>query len=113
LRAVSEAIRANLREMDVAARYGGEEFVVLLPETDLEGAHMVAERIRSALAAEPVIRLEDATGAWCSVSAGIATFPEHASNAARLVETADLALYSAKRSGKNRVVSAGSAAMGA
>jgi diguanylate cyclase (GGDEF)-like protein len=102
---VSAVILNSLREMDIAARYGGEEFVVVLPETDNEGAVAVAERIRSDIAAQHVLTEEFGTLS-CTVSSGVATFPEHAITAARLVESADRALYSAKRNGKNRVESA-------
>ncbi len=102
LKAVSGIIRSNLREMDIAARYGGEEFVVVLPETDCEGASAVADRIRADVGdlswdtggSGPVKR---------TVSVGVASFPRDASSAARLLELADAAMYRAKRAGKNRV----------
>jgi diguanylate cyclase (GGDEF)-like protein len=106
LRAVSAVIRSNLRDMDVAARYGGEEFVVLLPETSLENARIVAERITSQVAAQHILT-RDENILHCTVSAGVATFPEHAPTASRLVEAADRALYNAKGAGKNRVEIAG------
>ena len=105
LRAVSAIIRDNLRDIDIAARYGGEEFVVLLPETELEGAVAVAERIRSNVEA---YRLEksDRARVLRTVSIGVASFPEHAGTAPQLLELADQAMYRAKRAGKNRVESA-------
>jgi diguanylate cyclase (GGDEF)-like protein len=107
LKEVSAVIRRNLREMDIAARYGGEEFVVVLPETDCEGALAVAERIRAEVE-EARFRV-DAAGTEVSktISVGVAGFPAHASTAARLVEAADAAMYRAKRAGKNRVGFAG------
>jgi diguanylate cyclase (GGDEF)-like protein len=106
LRAVSSVIRANLRDMDIAGRYGGEEFVVLLPETDRDGALLVAERIRVGVANQQVF--SDETGPiGCRVSSGVASYPDHASSTARLVEVADRALYEAKRAGKNRIETAG------
>ena len=105
LRVVSSVIRANLRDMDIAGRYGGEEFVVLLPETDRDGALLVAERIRAGVANQQVF--SDETGPiGCKVSSGVASYPEHASSTARLVEAADRALYEAKRTGKNRIEAA-------
>jgi len=107
LKAVSAIIRDNLRTTDVAARYGGEEFVVVLPETDTQAAAGVAERIREGVES---LRLDGPDSAQVSktVSAGVATFPHHAASALRLLESADAAMYRAKRAGKNRVVSAGS-----
>ena len=104
LKAVSAIIRQNLREMDIAARYGGEEFVIVLPETETPGAVAVAERVRS----DVETRLFKPGGAAVNrtVSVGVATFPRHASNAIRLLEASDAAMYSAKRAGKNRVEAA-------
>lgn len=106
LRAVADAISGNLRAVDVAARYGGEEFALLLPETDTAGALAVAERIRADV---EELRLEGPESAPVlkTVSSGVATFPNHAASALRLLESADAAMYRAKRGGKNRVVSAG------
>ena len=105
LKAVSAIIRGNLRDMDIAARYGGEEFVVLLPETELEGALAVAERIRTGVDG---YRLDGSGKARAvgTVSVGVASFPEHAKTALGMLESADEAMYSAKRAGKNRVESA-------
>lgn len=105
LRAVSEIIRGTLREMDIAARYGGEEFVILLPETEMSGALLVAERIRSEVEA----RRFAPTGEQIvsrTVSIGVAEFPGVASTAHGLLESADAAMYRAKRAGKNRVEAA-------
>ena len=106
LRAVSSVIKENLRTMDVAARYGGEEFVVVLPETGTAGASAVAERIRAGVEA---LRIDgqQTSGVVKTVSVGVATFPDHAVSALRLLESADAAMYRAKRAGKNQVVSAG------
>lgn len=105
LRAVSAVIRANLRDMDIAARYGGEEFVILLPETEMEGALAVAERVREGVEA---IRALDIAGDTVvgTVSVGASSYPAHATSALRLLESADAAMYRAKRAGKNRVISA-------
>ena len=105
LKAVSAVIREQLREMDIAARYGGEEFVIVLPETELEGALAVAERVRAGVAA---IRDPDVARARsvATVSVGVSAFPVHAASALRLLESADAAMYRAKRSGKDRVETA-------
>ena len=106
LQMVSETIRENLREMDVAARYGGEEFVVVLPETDLEGARAVAERIRRGVEQLSFIGGEGVPPVHKTISVGVASYPHNAANHSKLIETADHAMYVAKRSGKNRVVAA-------
>lgn len=103
LQAVSGIIRNNLREMDVAARYGGEEFVIVLPETDSQGALAVAERIREGVDEYGFVGGEDIAPIHKSISVGVATFPVHADCASRLIEAADRAMYAAKRDGKNRV----------
>ncbi len=100
LRAFADALRENVREVDTPARYGGEEFAVLLPETDLEAAQHVAERIRAAMAGR---RAADVPGGLTvTASFGVAAFPESPTEAA-LFAAADEALYRAKADGKNRV----------
>jgi diguanylate cyclase (GGDEF)-like protein len=103
LQSVSEAIRANLREMDVAARYGGEEFVVVLPETDTDGAYQVADRIRASVEAIRFGTAEGAAPVHKTVSIGVATYPQHAMAQGKLIEAADRAMYAAKKDGKNKV----------
>jgi diguanylate cyclase (GGDEF)-like protein len=103
LRAVSSIVRQNLREIDVAARYGGEEFVLVLPETDLAGAAAVAERIRASMEAHPQVAAQGGDPVGQTVSLGVATYPHHATTTARLIEAADMAMYEAKRRGKNQV----------
>lgn len=101
LRHVARAIKNNTRAVDVAARYGGEEFVLILPETDLDNARVAAEKIRGF-----VEQMEVAHGLETirvTISLGIATFPRHAEDKQSLIRSADGALYTAKRSGKNRV----------
>lgn len=102
LRSLPELIRGQLRINDIPCRYGGEEFGVILPETAGEQAADVAERIRSVVAAAP-IALPDGRALRVTVSLGIATFPKDAENEESLVSAADLALYQAKRTGRNRI----------
>jgi len=105
LRALGETIRANLRAADIPGRFGGEEFCLLLPETDLPGAQVIAERIRAAVAALQIS--EGRETLKTTISIGIAVHPQHFSGtASSLVGAADEALYAAKKSGRNRIIAA-------
>ena len=97
---VAHAIMASLRKTDVAGRYGGEEFLVLLPETDLKAAHIVAEKIRNTVA---LLQFETKDLA-VTISAGVAE-AEKGESFEALINRADAKLYTAKRNGKNRVES--------
>jgi diguanylate cyclase (GGDEF)-like protein len=103
LRVVADKIREQTRRADILIRYGGEEFVVILPLTSKTHARLVAEKLRGAVAAT----VTDAAGPRATpevtVSVGVATFPEDASNAPELLRAADAALYQAKELGRNRV----------
>jgi diguanylate cyclase (GGDEF)-like protein len=89
------------RSMDCTARYGGEEFAVLLTGTSADVANEVAERIRARVEAQ------EFAGRKITLSIGIAEFPTNGETADEVISSADEALYSAKRSGRNRVVRAG------
>jgi diguanylate cyclase (GGDEF)-like protein len=102
LRAFADVLRDTLREIDIASRWGGEEFALVLPETDLDGAMHVAERVREALATRIVLGPDGAT-LRVTASFGVAAYPGSATPEA-LVAAADEALYGAKRAGKNRVL---------
>jgi len=86
--------------MDTVARYGGEEFAVILPETETEAACQAAERLREVVA---LLALTSGPGA-VTVSLGVAVTRAPAATPEGLIQAADVALYRAKRSGKNRVV---------
>jgi diguanylate cyclase (GGDEF)-like protein len=104
LRAFAGVLRDTVRDIDVAARYGGEEFAVLLPQTDLDGAERLAERLRETMAAHVIASPEESDFSVTS-SFGVASFPEAGTSAA-LFAAADEALYRAKSAGKNCVVCA-------
>jgi diguanylate cyclase (GGDEF)-like protein len=106
LRAIGRILHAESRGIDEPARYGGEEFVVALPETGIEGALEVAERIRARIEAEPVGRVEGDGEIRITASLGAATMPAVGAEVRELIAAADAALYEAKRSGKNRVFAA-------
>ena len=85
---------------------GGEEFTVILPETEVEGALKVAERIRAGVAGADLVGCPGEPAVHRTVSVGVATFPDASTSAAGLVEAADRAMYLAKRLGRDRVVAA-------
>lgn len=101
LKRVAAIMREACRDVDFVARYGGEEFLIMMPETEIDGATEVAERIRKKIAAE---RLP--AGA-ITLSLGVSSFPAHGDAPEQLIAEADAALYQAKRAGGNRVVAAG------
>jgi diguanylate cyclase (GGDEF)-like protein len=86
-------LTAELREVDTVARLGGDEFAVLLPDATGEGAASVAEKLRAALHAPLVL---DGVALDLDASIGIAVYPEHGSDAAQLLQHADVAMYAAK-----------------
>jgi diguanylate cyclase (GGDEF)-like protein len=99
LKEISRMIRESVREIDLVARYGGEEFSLILPETDRKGAILAAERIRKRIAQHVFSAYDEKLNV--TVSAGLAVYPEDASDIERLIGKADAALYRAKNSGKN------------
>ncbi len=106
LREFALRIRKSIRNIDLACRYGGEEFVVVMPETDLAVASMVAERLRRRIASEPFAIEQGLTSLNVTISVGIAGMNAPNETAAAILKRADQALYRAKRDGRNRVVDA-------
>jgi diguanylate cyclase (GGDEF)-like protein len=100
LAAASAALRSTLRESDLAGRYGGEEFLILLPDTPLDGAVVLAEKLRDEVALVSVPGVDRAITA----SFGVASFPDDTPDGDMLVRMADRALYAAKALGRNCVV---------
>ena len=104
LREFASRISANVRGIDLACRYGGEEFVVVMPDTDLNFAYMVAERLRQAVADAP-FRITPAPGQLSvTISIGVTASEGTRDTPEALLKRADQALYRAKRDGRNRVV---------
>ena len=106
LRMVGRVLQLESRGVDEPARYGGEEFAVALPETGLEGALDLAERVRVRIESEQVPRAGGAGAVSVTASVGAASMPGSADGAEALIAAADAALYEAKRAGKNRVAGA-------
>ncbi|MCW5691447.1 MAG: PleD family two-component system response regulator [Pseudolabrys sp.] len=104
LREFAVRIRKSIRNIDLACRYGGEEFVIVMPETDIAVAGMVAERIRRKIASEPFAIQQGEKHLNVTLSIGIAALGGTGDTAATMLKRADQALYRAKRDGRNRVV---------
>ena len=96
---VATAIRANLRARDLASRYGGDEFVVFLADCPVESALRIMERIRAVVAG-----VTAASGSTVTASVGLALSADGLADLDSLVRTADRALLSVKRSGKNQLL---------
>ncbi len=101
---LSAEFQENIRSLDLLARIGGEEFIIVLPETDNSSAHIFADRLREKISNSTVVT-EHAEVNY-TVSIGIALLDEKSdSNANDIIKRADKALYQAKESGRNKVVS--------
>ena len=98
IKAIGAVLSNSCRSVDLAARYGGEEFCLLLPNTDIDEAEQIAERLRG-LISETII---EGPGK-ITASLGVANFPRHANEPEELFEAADAALYTAKANGRNKV----------
>jgi diguanylate cyclase (GGDEF)-like protein len=104
LKRIAACVTAELRNIDdLAVRYGGEEFLLLLPATDIADAVRVAERVRRAIAALGIPHEGAEKAGVVTASLGVAAAPVSALSSAELIAAADIALYTAKRNGRNQV----------
>jgi diguanylate cyclase (GGDEF)-like protein len=106
LKTVAGTIQEGIRNYDMVGRYGGEEFIAFLPETDPEGAVLVAERLRSAVEEGQITPVEGSVDpVTLTVSIGVACWPEvEVDKVSELIQFADAALYRAKAEGRNRCI---------
>lgn len=104
LREFADRVRALTRGIDIVARYGGEEIVIAVPDTALEGAQAVAERIRERVASMPFAIHRGARSIDVTVSVGVAARQARDASPSEMLKRADLALYRAKEQGRNRVI---------
>ena len=101
LQRVGHILEQNCRRSDVVARYGGDEFVILMPETGIEQARQLANKLRGWIASDPLLRDKNITASF-----GIAAFPVHGSTPQELIQVADSSMYLSKHQGGNSVSSA-------
>ena len=104
LKVFSAVMQESVRDIDVLARYGGEEFAVILPETGKEEAMECAERIRRAIEKKAFCGEDQQPLGKMTASFGVSTFPIDGDREYTLIDRADVALYKAKSSGRNKVV---------
>ena len=98
---VGRLLEQKCRQSNVVARYGGDEFIILMPETSIDQAQVLAERLRLWLATDPMLEEHQITGSF-----GVASFPVHAFTAEDIIRVADAGMYISKRAGGNQVRSA-------
>ncbi|MEM1370696.1 MAG: PleD family two-component system response regulator [Pseudomonadota bacterium] len=104
LREFSNRLKKNTRGADLACRLGGEEFVLIMPDTPMSRAYQTGERLRTLIASEP-FAIGNGESIRVTASIGLATLEYCDDTPERLIKRADVGLYSAKKSGRNRVVS--------
>jgi diguanylate cyclase (GGDEF)-like protein len=101
LKKLAHILISKLRKTDILARYGGEEFVLMMPETGIQSALEICERLRAAIEATT---FQGQNGsAYLTISIGIADYPSQGETTQELIKSADQALYQAKEFGRNRV----------
>ena len=104
IREFAVRVRKNVRNLDLACRFGVEEFVVVMPDTDIALARIVAERIRLEIATHPFIVKDGAAQLPVTVSLGVSTLESANDTPEKMMKRADVALYNAKRAGRNQVM---------
>ncbi len=103
LKKLSDILSEELRSVDILARYGGEEFIILLPNTEKEGAKILSERLREKVK-KRFSEIDAEVFPSITITLGISSFPEDGNDVYGLIKKADMALYAGKRQGKNRTI---------
>lgn len=105
LKTIGQLLKSNLREVDTVARFGGEEFILLLPDTDKHGAMAVAEKVRMLVESQKFVDDSGERTRTVTISCGVASYPDDVNEMDDLIDHADIALYTSKAGGRNRVTS--------
>jgi len=105
LKSIAEVIKSNIRQSDLAARYGGDEFALILPETNLEKAYRVGEKLRRKVEGN-LVSIKPGVDAKVTLSIGISSYQPSMSDSTALIQKADEALYMAKELGRNQTITA-------
>ena len=106
LQELAQAVHESVRKDDIFGRFGGEEFLLILPNTGLDQALVAANKIRTVITGRPFAFADRQPMGALSVSGGVAEYPQDGTDTGSLLQAADAALYEAKRSGRNRMVTA-------
>ncbi|MCM8784682.1 MAG: sensor domain-containing diguanylate cyclase [Candidatus Omnitrophica bacterium] len=106
LKTVADILKKGVKGSDIVGRYGGEEFIIIFPETSKENAVKICEKLRIAVKEFKFLNEENQPNGDLTISFGIASFPEDGLTYSELIKKADTALYEAKRTGRNKVVTA-------
>ena len=107
LKRIAEIFKGTVRRNDYVTRYGGEEFAIILPETNLESSQPVAEKIRRAIEKEVFDNQKAQPGGNLTISLGVSERDNEFNQPDEFVKSADMALYKAKETGRNKVCLAG------
>jgi two-component system cell cycle response regulator len=105
LQEIVSIIKRSVRDVDIVARYGGEEFMVVLPQTSLRNALVIAERMRKGMEESFFTNAQGQRDIKTTISIGVAIYPDGVTSAEQLLDKVDRAMYKAKRDGRNKVCS--------
>ena len=111
IRQVADLLKKTIRTIDVVARYGGDEFCIIMPETDIETCMKFVHRLHNKIIKTSYLLQEKGESVSCTISMGIAIYPDHAKDSKKLIYAADMALLKAKESGRNQALLASETAI--
>ena len=102
LRQVSQLLKSSIRKADIICRYGGEEITIILPHTSNENAYILANKLCKIIGEHKFVVSKNLT-VNVTISLGVSSYPDSATDVAKLIETADKIMYNAKETGRNKV----------